>query len=111
HQHVHEDEHPRGHPPAVGGRPLALRLELLPLLVAEALGPARRVRHQKIIGRSSSSSVSRSRSTTTGTWSLGASPERSSRSIDARPTGSASSGVPSTKSMRMPSFLFQRPAL
>src|SRR5690606_29854411 len=66
---------------------------------------ARERTHEKIIGRSPSSSPPpKSRSTTTGTWSLGCSPLRSSRWIDAPVTASAKGLEPSTKSIRMPSL-------
>src|SRR5690554_7793974 len=58
--------------------------------------------HQKIIGRSSSTSTLRS--TTTGTWSLGASPLRSLRWMLAPVTSSANADDPRMKSMRMPSL-------
>ena len=49
-----------------------------------------------------------SRSTTTGTWSLGPTPLRSLRSITARVTRSANGSLPKIKSMRMPSLRGKR---
>lgn len=65
---------------------------------------------QKIIGRSSSSSSS-CKSTTTGTWSLGASPLRWSRSMRASTTLSARPAEPRMKSMRSPSLRGKRSCL
>ena len=66
-----------------------------------------RRRRRRILGSSQSfpQTSAHSMSTTTGAWSLGLLPLRSSRSIQAELTRFASAGEASTKSMRMPRFL------
>jgi len=68
------------------------------------------VERYRNIGRSSSSSPM-FRSTTTGTWSLGPSPFRSSRAMCASATSSAKAGFARMKSMRIPSFFGKRSCL